>query len=164
MNKLNPDITSNHYVLRDNADRLQSTDHSGKTEPEASQVQDMRANEKAPLRTSEFSNGRDPYTSPCHSPPHPMRHFNGQQSLANLLIIKLIVVNNLTMKGSRTLYLNGRNTLFLKRKSKSGTEQEWIDDRLKTNHKIISSQLKTIFRSIIKPIKPLKIPGKEVRK
>ena len=33
MNKLNPDITSNHYVLRDNADRLQSTDHSGKTEP-----------------------------------------------------------------------------------------------------------------------------------
>ena len=77
MNKLNPDITSNHYVLRDNADRLQSTDHSGKTEPEAPQVQDMRVNEKAPLRTSEFSNARDPYTSPCHSPPHPMRHFNG---------------------------------------------------------------------------------------
>lgn len=76
----------------------------------------------------------------------------------------MIVVSNLTMKGSRTLYLNGRNILFLKRKSKSGTEQEWIDDRLKINHKIISSQLKTIFRSIIKPIKPIKIPGKEVGK
>lgn len=69
MNKLNPDITSNYFVLRDNAERLQSTNHAGKTEPEAPQVQDMRVNERAPLRSNKFSNGRELYTPSCHSPP-----------------------------------------------------------------------------------------------
>ena len=77
MNKLNLDITSDVSALRDNAERLQSTNHSGKTGPEAPQVQDMSVNGKAPLHTGEFSNGREPYPHPCHSPPQAIRHSNG---------------------------------------------------------------------------------------
>lgn len=77
MNKLNLDITSDVSALRDNAERLQSANHSGKTGPEAPHVRKTPANGKAPLRTGEFSNGREPYTHPCHSPPQAMRHSNG---------------------------------------------------------------------------------------
>ena len=69
MNKLNLDITSDVSTLRDNAERLQSINHAGKTEPEAPQVQDMPVNERAPLRSNKFSNERELYTHPCHSPP-----------------------------------------------------------------------------------------------
>lgn len=69
MNKLNLDITSDVSALRDNSERLQSTNHAGKTEPEAPQVQDMPVNERAPLRSNKFSNERELYTHPCHSPP-----------------------------------------------------------------------------------------------